>query len=130
ASGGCPTGFGSPSRSAGGLGARAVSGRGAQGREASDVVRATDARARALWVDRRGGDVRGPPGRRGDSIRTWGADDPTRARVRVDARDRVGRRLHQPVPLRSFPAVHPGPDGPPPPSARPVDVAPTRPHRP
>src|SRR5882762_9492574 len=54
-----------------------------------------------LWVDRRGGHVRDPPGRRGHSIRAWGADNPARARVRVDARDRVVRCLHQPVPLWS-----------------------------
>ena len=111
-SGGWPTCFESPSRSAGGLGARAVSGPGAHEEEASDVDREKDARACALWVDRRGGDVRDPPGRRG--IRSapgvliiplerefgW-----TRATVFV-------RCLHQPVPLWSVRAVHRWTDGP------------------
>jgi len=48
--------------------ARAVSGPGAHEEEASDVDREKDARACALWVDRRGGHVRDPPGRRGHSI--------------------------------------------------------------
>jgi len=39
-------------------------------------------------------------------------DDPARARVRVDAGDRVVRGLHQPVPLRSVRAVHRWADGP------------------
>jgi len=69
ASGGWPTCLGSPSRSAAGFGARAVSGQGAHEEEASDVDRETDARARVIMVDRRGGDLRDPPGRGGDSVR-------------------------------------------------------------
>src|SRR5205809_3297184 len=45
-------------------------------------------------------DLRDPPGRGGDSVRAWGADNPARARVRVDARssgiirDRKSTRLN------------------------------------
>src|SRR2546425_5319723 len=72
---------------------------------------------------------RSPPGRGGDSVRAWCADDPARARVRVDARDRVVRGLHQPVPLRSVRAVHRWTDGPTRHPARHGDVARARRHR-